>query len=72
MTLLLSKYFAVSLNEYTMYAKLLLANLLSELNKEPILPGPIHCMQMKLSTRATLGTEENGHRREWPLLEVRL
>ena len=72
MTLLLSKYFAVSL-KHTMCAKrLLLANLLSELTKEPFLPSPIHSMQMNLSTRATLGTEESGHCREWPLLEVRL
>ena len=73
MTLLLSNYFAVSL-KHTTCAKLLLANFLSELTEESFLqcslPSPIHSMQMNLFTRATMGTEESGHCRELPLLEV--
>lgn len=73
MTLILSKYFAVSLKRTTC-AKLLHANFLSELTEEPflqcLLPSPIHSMQMNLFTRATMGTEESGYCREWPLLEV--
>ena len=73
MTLILSKYFAVSLKRTTC-AKLLHANFLSELTEEPFLqcslPSPIHSTQMNLFTRATMGTEESGYCREWPLLEV--